>query len=267
MSDGWIFAPRKGLHYRPKDGDGFIPFESDEYLWKSPILTDVQEYGAIPGDFQTYFYLLSDGRLIEFTENFDIQTSDYIIREVTEEEMRERFRPRDVRIPGRFRDYLHEHYIIFTLDEGDYSSALHTPLPPFHFALPAPIRPARPADPGPEALGPSDGSSSSVGSDGPIVPNVSAAQQARASEAEQAAGSGGTRAPDPSKLVTLDQAAAIVNKSKRALEYYKTKGTLPEPAVEGGGGKAALYDWTILGPWLTEQFGIDLPERFPGRKP
>lgn len=71
--------------------------------------------------------------------------------------------------------------------------------------------------------------------------------------------------PEPCNLVTLDQAAATVNKQKRALEYYKTKGTLPNPAVEGGGGKAALYDWAIIGPWLTKQFGMQLPERFPGR--
>jgi hypothetical protein len=64
-------------------------------------------------------------------------------------------------------------------------------------------------------------------------------------------------------LVTLDQAAAMVHKTKRALEYYKTEGTLPDPFKEGGGGKAALYDWRILGPWLTDQFGIPLPAKYP----
>jgi hypothetical protein len=74
-----------------------------------------------------------------------------------------------------------------------------------------------------------------------------------------------TELPD---LVTLDQAAAHVHKTKRALEYYKTKGKLPEPYAEGGAGKAALYDWRILGPWLTNQFGIPLPDKFPRpRKP
>jgi hypothetical protein len=70
---------------------------------------------------------------------------------------------------------------------------------------------------------------------------------------------------EPFNLVTLGQAAATVYKTKRALEHYKTKGTLPAPAVEGGGGKAALYDWAVLGPWLTKEFGIQLPARFPGR--
>ncbi|MFI5457595.1 MAG: hypothetical protein ACHRXM_19305, partial [Isosphaerales bacterium] len=65
-------------------------------------------------------------------------------------------------------------------------------------------------------------------------------------------------------LVTLDQAAARVHRSKRTLERYKTKGTLPEPTVEGGGGKFALYDWKIMRPWLTKEFGVILPERFSG---
>jgi hypothetical protein len=70
---------------------------------------------------------------------------------------------------------------------------------------------------------------------------------------------------DPADLVTLDQAAGMVHKTKRALEYYKTKGTLPDPVVEGGAGKASLYDWKVIGPWLTKEFNIPLPERFPGR--
>jgi hypothetical protein len=76
----------------------------------------------------------------------------------------------------------------------------------------------------------------------------------------------GTPAVEARHLVTLDQAAAAVNKTKRALEYYKTQGTLPAPVVEGGGGKAALYDWRTLRSWLTKTYGIPLPEQFPGRK-
>jgi hypothetical protein len=64
-------------------------------------------------------------------------------------------------------------------------------------------------------------------------------------------------------LVTLDQAAAAIHKSKRTLERCKTAGTLPLPAVDGGGGKADLYDWKIMRPWLTKEFGVLLPERFP----
>jgi hypothetical protein len=64
-------------------------------------------------------------------------------------------------------------------------------------------------------------------------------------------------------LVDLDQAAAAVHTSKRTLERHKTEGTLPEPVVEGGGGKPALYDWKIMRPWLMKTFGVVLPERFP----
>jgi hypothetical protein len=63
-------------------------------------------------------------------------------------------------------------------------------------------------------------------------------------------------------LVTLDKAAAAVHRSKRTLERYKTKGTLPEPTIEGGGGKPALYDWKTLRPWLVKEFGVMLPERY-----
>src|SRR5262249_19886199 len=65
-------------------------------------------------------------------------------------------------------------------------------------------------------------------------------------------------------LVTLDQAAASAHKSKRTLERYKSEGTLPQPTVEGGGGKSALYDWKVMRPWLGQTFGMKLPERFPG---
>jgi hypothetical protein len=67
-------------------------------------------------------------------------------------------------------------------------------------------------------------------------------------------------------LVTLSQAAAIVNKSKRALEHYKTRGEFPAPDIKGGGGKADLWNWKTLHPWLEERFGMKLPETFPGNR-
>jgi hypothetical protein len=67
-------------------------------------------------------------------------------------------------------------------------------------------------------------------------------------------------APD---LITLDQAAALVHKTKRALEYHKTKGKLPAPFKEGGGGKPGLYDWKVMGPWLEKEFGIPQPVKYP----
>ena len=62
--------------------------------------------------------------------------------------------------------------------------------------------------------------------------------------------------------VTLDQAAAWVNRSKRTLERHKGKG-LPEPAIRGGGGKPSEWIWSELRPWLEETFDRRLPVRLP----
>jgi hypothetical protein len=62
-------------------------------------------------------------------------------------------------------------------------------------------------------------------------------------------------------LVTLQQAAAMVHRSKRTLEKYKDK--MPAPRVQGGGGKPDEWLWSELRPWLQEEFGRQLPERFP----
>jgi hypothetical protein len=81
---------------------------------------------------------------------------------------------------------------------------------------------------------------------------------------------GGEQVPeapaDRPDLVTLDQASGIVHKSKRTLERYKTNGTLPDPTFEGGGGRAALWNWRTLRPWLEQEFGIKLPETFPANR-
>jgi hypothetical protein len=70
--------------------------------------------------------------------------------------------------------------------------------------------------------------------------------------------------PDtPQDLVTLNQAAAAVSRTKRALEHYKTKRgekRLPDPTVEGGGGKPDLWEWKTIRPWLVRNFGVKLPE-------
>jgi hypothetical protein len=58
--------------------------------------------------------------------------------------------------------------------------------------------------------------------------------------------------------VTLDQAAALVNRNKRTLERKKKK--MPAPAVKGGGGKPTEWIWSELRPWLEKEFGRRLPE-------
>ncbi len=77
--------------------------------------------------------------------------------------------------------------------------------------------------------------------------------------------------PDPPvdlpDLVTLDQAAARVHRSKRTLERYKTAGGLPAPAVAGGGGRPDLWAWFVIRPWLMKTFNMNLPERISTRRP
>ncbi|HZV03801.1 MAG TPA: hypothetical protein VE999_01810 [Gemmataceae bacterium] len=58
--------------------------------------------------------------------------------------------------------------------------------------------------------------------------------------------------------ITLDQAAALVNRSKRTLERCKDR--MPAPAIEGGGGKPAEWLWSELRPWLEREYGRPLPE-------
>jgi hypothetical protein len=61
------------------------------------------------------------------------------------------------------------------------------------------------------------------------------------------------------ELVTLDQAAALVNRSARTLERYKKRG-LPRPFVLGGGGKPHEYPWEEMKEWLQKTFNRPIPE-------
>lgn len=62
-------------------------------------------------------------------------------------------------------------------------------------------------------------------------------------------------------FVTLDQAAALVNRTKRSLSAYRGKG-LPDPDVRGGRGKPHEWHWSTLRPFLLT-FRPNLPDRFP----
>jgi hypothetical protein len=79
---------------------------------------------------------------------------------------------------------------------------------------------------------------------------------------------GGTEDEAPLQYVTLDQAAALVNRSKKTLYRYLNKpgSSMPQPDVEGLGGKAHEWRWSILRPWLEQEFGKKLPEKFPSRR-
>jgi hypothetical protein len=67
----------------------------------------------------------------------------------------------------------------------------------------------------------------------------------------------------PECLVTLQQAAAMVNRDKRTLERWARKKSCPRPRVLGGGGKPHEYAWSELRPFLEKQSGRKLPECFP----
>jgi hypothetical protein len=73
------------------------------------------------------------------------------------------------------------------------------------------------------------------------------------------------RPPPTDQYVTLDQAAALVNRAKKTLERHMANGCpqAPAPDVEGGGGKPHEWLWSRLRPWLEEQFRRPLPEHFP----
>lgn len=61
------------------------------------------------------------------------------------------------------------------------------------------------------------------------------------------------------RLVTLDQAAALVERSARTLERYKKRG-LPRPYVLGGGRKPHEYLYQEMREWLQKTFKRPIPE-------
>ena len=63
--------------------------------------------------------------------------------------------------------------------------------------------------------------------------------------------------------VTLAQMAAIVNKSKRTLEWLKDDKMLPAPAVKGGNGRADEWLWSAVKPVLEAEYRRVLPDVFP----
>lgn len=87
---------------------------------------------------------------------------------------------------------------------------------------------------------------------------LGAALEAERIQVEKAGGE------DTEDFVTLRQAAAIVNRSKRTLEKHKV--TMPVPRISDGGGKPDEWAWSELRPWLEEWSGRKLPERFPAHQ-
>ncbi|HEV8066211.1 MAG TPA: hypothetical protein VGP76_00645 [Planctomycetaceae bacterium] len=67
------------------------------------------------------------------------------------------------------------------------------------------------------------------------------------------------------QYVTLDQMAAMIQRSKRTVEKWKVRiaNPLPPADVEGGGGKPDEWLWSNIRPWLAKESGKKLPYKFP----
>ena len=63
--------------------------------------------------------------------------------------------------------------------------------------------------------------------------------------------------------IDLDQAAALVSRSKKTLERKLREGSMPMPDIEGGGGKKHEWVYSKLRPWLENEYGRVLPTRPP----
>lgn len=75
-------------------------------------------------------------------------------------------------------------------------------------------------------------------------------------------GGGGAEIID---YIDLDQAAALVNRSKRTLERAQQDANkqMPLPAVQGAGGRKSEWNYAELRPWLEQEYGKKLPDRPP----
>jgi hypothetical protein len=60
-------------------------------------------------------------------------------------------------------------------------------------------------------------------------------------------------------LVTLDQAAALANRTVDGIRHYRRTG-MPKPFVKGTKGKPNEYLWSEMRPWLETTFGRKIPE-------
>lgn len=67
--------------------------------------------------------------------------------------------------------------------------------------------------------------------------------------------------------IDMDQAAALVGRTKKTLERRlnakRPKNAMPSPDVEGGGGRPHEWLYSRLKPWLESEFGKVLPDRPP----
>jgi len=94
------------------------------------------------------------------------------------------------------------------------------------------------------------------------VEKVAAVAAVTAAEATPAVAP--TAVPDD-RYVTLQQMATLVQKSKKTLEnrISRKENPLPDPDIQGAGGKASEWRWSRVRGWLMEEFQRPLPEKCP----
>ena len=78
----------------------------------------------------------------------------------------------------------------------------------------------------------------------------------------------GCRRDEDGYLVRLVEVAALVQRSKRSLEWYLRHPVhpLPDPEIRATGGKPHFYRWAEIKPWAERVFGRRLPEIPPSSR-
>jgi hypothetical protein len=61
------------------------------------------------------------------------------------------------------------------------------------------------------------------------------------------------------ELVTLEQAAVLVNRTSSGLRHYGNRG-MPRPSIKGKKGKPNEYLWSEMRPWLEDTFARKIPD-------
>jgi hypothetical protein len=102
--------------------------------------------------------------------------------------------------------------------------------------------------------------------EGAAVAKRAAGEGASAAAPAAASGDAPVAAETCEQIVTTGQVASLLQiHNKTLLRHINAPGSAaPDPVHEGGGGRAHLWSWSQLSPWLEREFpGRRIPARFP----